>query len=158
MTLDKIVVEDKNMVKNETNELLKQILGVLNEIKDATLKPITSQLVPPPATLGASPIPVEKPKPILQPPSPVQRDIVNRILSKEFEVEIEPMNGSAYKFTIVVPDKYSAIPPVQRGPKIRDLRPKVLHYSDGDMGVEQWSTLVYKSFPPDTQAIMAMER
>ena len=146
------------MVKNETHELLKQILGVLNEIKDATLKPITSQLVPPPATLGALPVPVEKPKPVIQSASPVQRDIVNRILSKEFQVEIEPMDGSSYKFTIVVPDKYSAIPPIQRGPKIRDVRPKVLHYSEGDMGIEQWASLVYRSFPPDTQAIMAMER
>ena len=146
------------MVNSETNELLRQILGVLNEIKDATLKPITSQVTPAPASLAQPQPTIEKLKPVIQSPSPIQRDIVNRILSKEFEVEIEPMDGSQYKFTIVVPDKYSTIPPSQRGPKIRDLRPKVLHYSEGDTGIEQWAVMVYKSFPSDTQAIMAMER
>lgn len=146
------------MVKSETNELLIQILGVLKEIKDAVLKPITSQVSSTSASLVSQIPTMEKPKTIVQPPSPIQRDIVNRVLSKDFNVEIEPMDGSQYKFTIIVPDKYSAIPPSQRGPKIRDLRPKVLHYSEGDGGIEQWAVMVYKSFPPDTQAIMAMER
>ena len=154
------------MPQNETNELLKQILGVLNEIKLTTLRPITSQvnslfpLAQPLSSLSnlaAEPI-KEKPKPVIQPPSPGQRAIVDKILTKDFGIEVEPMDGSKYKFTIVVPDKYSTVPPIQRSPKVRDIRPKVVHYADGDSALEQWTGLVYKSFPPDVQAIMAADR
>ena len=146
------------MSTNETNELLKQILEVLTELKNVTLKPVIDRYFPAPINLNeAQPI-VEKAKPKIQPASPNQRLIVDKTLTKDFDVEVEPMDGSKYKFTIVVPEKYSAIPPVQRGPKIRDLRPKVLNYADGDAVIEQWSEMVFKSFPPDIQSVIANER
>lgn len=143
-----------------TQELLRQIVEELKAIKDVLLKPITSQVIPPPATLGAPPLQpaIEKPRPQILPATPIQRQIVNEILNKDFGIEVEPMDGSKYNFKIIVPEKFSAIPPSQRGPKVRDLRPKVLHYNDGDTAIKDELAKIYRTFTPDVQALIAIER
>ena len=146
------------MPQNETNELLKQILGVLTELKNITLKPITSQVGPALASLSPQLPTVEKPKERTEPPSLIQKELLTRYLTRDFDAEIVPMDGTTYNFRVIVPDKYNTIPLSQRGPKVRDIRPKVLHYADGDRAVEEWLNLIYKSFSPDQQATMILER
>ena len=104
--------------------------------------------------------PVEVPKvevkaePVEVYPVPQEyKDIVELTFNKEFGVRIEPLKDTpAFVFSIIVPLKYSKVTAGE------DLRPKVLTYSDGVVGVRAWVDKVWNNLDSDTQSRIVTDR
>ena len=93
-------------------------------------------------------------------PVPVEYiDMIKTTLNKDFRVNIVPLSDSpAFQFIVVVPDKYSNISDEYRKMYKQDLRPKVITYTDGVVGVRHWLETVFNSFNPTIQAMIVADR
>lgn len=147
-----------------TEQLLRDVLASLKDLKEALIKPITSQAPPDeprpslervltneqgkaPITTSTIPIPLE------------YRQQVDSVLNSQFGVEMEAAGDPlSMLFTIIVPDKYSPMSASQREMMKRDLRPKVLDRSLGVNGVKEWCDIVYRNFVPEIQAQIVADR
>jgi hypothetical protein len=80
-------------------------------------------------------------------------------LNQDFGIKVEPFaDRPAFLFTVVVPDKYSAISVTDRSIIKADLRSKVIPYAEGVNGVREWMNLIYNSFDPAVQARITADR
>lgn len=103
---------------------------------------------------------VKEEKPKEQFPIPIEyRMIVAEILNKDFELELGMISDSpAFEFIIVVPQKYSNLSDEYIKMYKRDIRPKVIPYAEGAMGVRLWAERVFNSFNPTIQALIVNDR
>lgn len=86
-------------------------------------------------------------------------EIVNTGLNKYFQVRIIPISDSpAFQFIIVVPKKYSNVSDEYLKMYREDLRPKVITYTDGIVGVRDWVQKVFNNFNPTIQAMIVADR
>lgn len=86
-------------------------------------------------------------------------DLLNTTLNKEFKVTVNPLSDSpAFQFTVLVPDKYSTISEEYRKMYKHDIRPKVITYTEGVIGVRDWLMRVFNSFNPTMQALIVADR
>ena len=98
--------------------------------------------------------------PSLHPVPMEYRDIVDSVLNKAFGVNVEALSDTpAFKFIIIVPDKYSSATVEQkRMVGGYDIRPKVINYAEGGNGVRLWSEKVFSSFNPEIKAQIVSDR
>lgn len=82
---------------------------------------------------------------------------VNESLNKSFGIHIRNGGGN-FKFTILVPEKYSSLNAEQRKMLGFDLRPKVIDNAEGVNGVKLWCDRVFSSFNPAIQAQIVGDR
>ena len=70
--------------------------------------------------------------------------VVDEVLNKNFGIECDPLPDSPmFDFKIIVPEKYSNTPPEKRVG--RDVRSKVISYSEGAVGVRLWAEKVLEN-------------
>jgi hypothetical protein len=87
------------------------------------------------------------------------RAVVDEILNKEFGVEVVPISDSpAFHFMVNVPDKYSTISEEFRRMYKKDMRTKVVTYSEGAVGVRAYLDKIWTSFNPTIQALIVNDR
>lgn len=80
------------------------------------------------------------------------RAAVDEILNKEFGIHLLALSGQpAFKFTVLVPQKYTKEAPY-------DVRPKVITYADGTNGVKSWCEKVLGTFSEEIRARVIKER
>ena len=93
-------------------------------------------------------------------PVPMEfRHLVDDLLNKNFGVEIAPSPDSpSFNLIIIVPDKYSTISDDYRKMYGRDIRPKMVTYSEGIIGVRAYLEKVWSSFNPTIQALIVNDR
>lgn len=93
-------------------------------------------------------------------PVPLEfRHLVDDLLNKNFGVEIAPSPDSpSFNLIIIVPDKYSTISDDYRRMYGRDIRPKMITYSEGVVGVRAYLDKVWSSFNPTIQALIVNDR
>lgn len=86
-------------------------------------------------------------------------DLVNTTLNKHFKITINPLSDSpAFQFNVIVPDKYSSASEEYKKMYKADIRPKVITYTEGVVGVRDWLLRVYNSFNPTIQALIVADR
>lgn len=151
------------MVKNkevppdqELFKILDKIVNRLEKLENTINKPITSQI----ETINEPKL-TEEIKPV-EAYSPIPKDwkeMVETVLNKNFEVEIEPHRDAPLTtFTVIVPEKYSQMTPSQREIIKRDIRPKVITNAGGVAEVKEWTEIVYKNLTPEIQAMVVADR
>ena len=87
------------------------------------------------------------------------RDLVDTILNKSFGVRMEHRSDAPlFEFSIIVPDKYSNMPPAQREIQKEDLRLKIITMAEGINGVKEWCERVYKNFNTEIQSMIVADR
>lgn len=87
------------------------------------------------------------------------RSMVSDMLNKDFEIEVVPLSDSpAFHFIVIVPEKYSTISDEYKRMYKRDMRPKVITYSEGLVGVRSFVEKVWSSFNPTIQALIVNDR
>lgn len=87
------------------------------------------------------------------------RMMVDEMLNRNFQIEIEPLSDSpAFKFIVVVPEKYSSLSEEYKKMYKRDERMKVVTYSEGTVGVRAYLEKVWTSFNPTIQALIVSDR
>ena len=93
-------------------------------------------------------------------PVPIEfRHLTDDILNKNFGVEIAPSPDSpSFNLIVIVPDKYSTISADYRRMYGRDIRPKMITYSEGVIGVRAYLEKVWSSFNPTIQALIVNDR
>lgn len=142
-------------------QLLEQVIAGQKELKDALLKPITSQAV------SIRELPTQLPTnassttniPELQMIPADYRQTVDSILNKDFGIELEAhKDAPLLTLTIVVPEKYSQMTPTQKEILHRDIRPKVITTAGGVAEVREWAETVFKNLGPDLQAMVTSDR
>ena len=93
---------------------------------------------------------------------PIPPDYVEAVdftLNKSFSIKLEPFKDSpSFLFTIVVPPRYSTLTPAQREMNVEDIRPKVITYAEGTIGVREWAERVFKNFNLDMQKLIIEDR
>jgi len=85
------------------------------------------------------------------------RAMVDEILNKDFGAQIT-YNSLDFAFTIIVPEVYRNLSAQEQESNAKDLRTKVIRYSDGANGVKEWINLVYSSFNPEMKAKIASDK
>lgn len=94
----------------------------------------------------------------LSDPVPLEyKQKVDAKLNSYFKVHQKGTSGG-FMFTVIVPDKYSTLTPDQKAMNVMDIRPKVIDYALGILGVEEWLDTVYKTFNPEIQALITADR
>ncbi len=74
------------------------------------------------------------------------RDVVDTILSPEFGITIVDFDDRTdFQVNIVIPEKYSSVPPSDREKGIQDVRSRMIPRSLGINGVKEWCTLIRKN-------------
>lgn len=87
------------------------------------------------------------------------REITDRVLNHNFAIKIVSRKDiPAFSFILIVPPKYSDMPEAARALYKYDIRPKVITYAEAENGVRQWCETVWKSFLPETQSVIMMDR
>ncbi len=89
--------------------------------------------------------------------SSIYRAAVDDALNKEFGIHVRNLGGQ-FKFTVLVPEKYSSLSPEQRRMVGFDMRPKVIDNAEGVNGVTLWCQKVYGNFSPAMQAQITSDR
>lgn len=90
-------------------------------------------------------------------PVPVNyRKLVSEYLSSDFGIHVKAQAGiPAFKFTVIVPSKYSAEKDYNLYP---DVRPKVITYAEAENGVRDWCEMVFKNFDEVTRQKIVASR
>lgn len=87
------------------------------------------------------------------------RKVVDIALNQHFGIEVEPhTDAPLFDFKIIVPDRYSSISEGYKQMYKRDVRVKVIDYATGVNGVKLYAESVFKSFNPEVQALIAIDR
>lgn len=85
------------------------------------------------------------------------RAVVDQELNKDFGIHLK-YEGGRFKFTVLVPEKYSSLNDEQRKMMGFDMRPRVIDNAEGVNGVTLWCKKVYGNFNAETQARITMDR
>ena len=93
-------------------------------------------------------------------PIPVEyRNIVDTVLNKKFEVDLDYSGDSAsFNFSILVPKEYSNAGLPHWETYHEDRRTKVIVNALGVNGVRDWATQVYENFNPETKSRITFDR
>lgn len=76
---------------------------------------------------------------------------VDEILNKKFNIHVKASaDVPTFKFTIIVPADYTKQP--------FDLRPKVITYAEGLLGVKEWCERVFKTFDEQVRQRITADR
>jgi len=140
----------------ETNALLSERLSSLEErserkeeIRVKTTEEISSK-TPSETSEGSRlyfPIPFE------------YREVVDTVLNKHFDIEVTALSDRpAFEFAIIVPEKYSNMPPAQKAMYGADKRLKVISYAEGTNGVRDWAEKVLNNLNSDLRSMVVADR
>lgn len=93
-------------------------------------------------------------------PIPLEyRQLVDNVLNRTFDIEIQPKNDiPAFEFIIKVPKKYSNASDAHWAMYKSDSRPKVVTYAEGITGIRDWCEKVFNNFNQDTKSLIVMDR
>lgn len=132
------------------------VLEAIADLKNSIQRPITSQA----PSLQPESAPKVEPPPLPEYPIPSgYRQLVDTVLNKNFGIELEAHSDAPVVTTvIVVPEKYSTRSTREKEDNPRDLRSKVMSLAGGVNELKEWLDIVYKSFPPELQAMIVAER
>lgn len=87
------------------------------------------------------------------------RSLVDTLLNRHFGIKIVSKRDlPAFEFIVIVPEKYSTVTEGYKAVYKFDIRSKVITYAEGINGVRDWCEKVWKSFTPELQAQISMER
>lgn len=124
-------------------EKLKNIPVATTTAGPATVAPI----VPVTPSVSPNPVPTD------------YRKIVDDTLNPNFGILVEAHSDAPlFTYTIVVPQKYSTLNTEQKAMGAEDLRPKVLSFADGAIGVQAWTDLVFNNFNPEVRSQIVDDR
>ena len=92
-------------------------------------------------------------------PIPLEyRELVNTLLNKHFEIDINYTGADSFEFSILVPKKYSNASEAHWQTHKEDRRTKVIQAAYGANGVREWVTKVYENFPDTTKSAITYDR
>ena len=144
----------------KTAELLEQLVSRLDALeqkidKKPEVQPEVKEEHPEvPESSDALNIALDGPS---EPVPPEYRGIVDQVLNKSFGIHVKSDIGR-FKFTILVPEKYSSLSSGQRQIMKFDMRPRVITFAEGPNGVRLWCEKVFNNFDPSMQAIIVSDR
>lgn len=163
------VTQNDNFLGEKIDKLTSIMAGMADKFERFFEGRISSRTLPD-SEVGNQPIVPSAPAPAIasEVPEPKQqeyhvpvdfRTLTDEILNKNFGIEIIPLSDSpAFHFIIVVPEQYSSVSQEYKEVYKRDLRPKVIPYSEGIVGVRAWVEKVWSSFNPTIQALIVNDR
>lgn len=140
------------------DEVILELRKELKELKDAISTPAV------PETKSTE---TEEKKPFIldvlnapEEPIPLDyRSLVDTLLNRHFGIKIVSKRDlPAFEFIVIVPEKYSTVTEGYKAVYKFDIRSKVITYAEGINGVRDWCEKVWKSFTPELQAQISMER
>ena len=141
-----------------TNKELEQRVNELNENVSKLTALITSVVEKlPPTEVKAEPVSLEQRLERMlggsSDPIPQEHRIaVDEILNKDFGIHVKGLpNIPSFKFTVLVPKKYSQ--ELEFDPRV-----KVISYAEGTLGVKSWCELVFKTFNEETRYRVIADR
>ena len=145
---------------SKTDLLLETLISEFKSLKETLVNKRETVVVAKEPIREIPPDPEKNIVPIPVYPVPLEYNkLVNDILNKSFGVRITPRSDAPLlEFSIIVPDKYSNMPPAQREVMKEDIRPKVITMAEGVNGVKDWCERVYKNFNPEIQAMIVADR
>ena len=147
---DKKVFESISSTLNKINDKLDRMMGQQLEVKQMGEKSSVVSAVttnPVPEAKNEFPIPIE------------YRYITDELLNKDFGIELEMVSDSPmFQFTVVVPEKYSNLSDEYKRMYKRDIRPKMITFAEGAVGVRSWVERVWSSFNPTVQALIVSDK
>lgn len=91
------------------------------------------------------------------PINPDYRDTVNKVLNQSFGIHLKS-EGGAFRFTVLVPDKYSKLNQEQRKMLKFDARTRAIESGEGVNGVKIWCETVFNSFDNTYQSMIVSDR
>ena len=143
MATNKELEKKVNELSTSVSQLTALITSVVDRLPkvEKKLEPVTLEQKLERMLGGASdPIPTD------------YRAAVDDLLNKDFGVHVKGLsNVPSFKFTILVPKKYS------REPEF-DPRVRVITYAEGTLGVKTWCELVLKTFDDETRQRIISDR
>ena len=87
------------------------------------------------------------------------REVVDTVLNKKFDIQIEYLSDSAsFLFSILVPKEYSNASPAHWQSMHEDRRTRTILNALGANGVREWATKVYDNFDPETKSRITFDR
>lgn len=87
------------------------------------------------------------------------REVVDTVLNKKFDIQIEYLSDSAaFLFSILVPKEYSNASPAHWQSMHEDRRTRTILNALGANGVREWATKVYENFDPETKSRITFDR
>ena len=142
-----------------TNKELEQRVNELNESVNKLTALITSvvEKLPSIDVKKAEPVSLEQrlERMLGGPSDPVPQEhrvAVDEILNKDFGIHLRGLpNIPSFKFTVLVPKKYSK--ELEFDPRV-----KVISYAEGTLGVKSWCGLVLKTFDEETRYRVIADR
>lgn len=77
---------------------------------------------------------------------PKFRKIVDELLSKDFGATVIDFDDRTdFQFNIIVPERYSSVPAIDRAKGVEDVRSRLIPRALGENGVKDWCTLIRRN-------------
>lgn len=139
------------LILASVSEKLDKIFDKLERSFTGTISSVSQE------TPTAPQIPTE---PTIRVPVPMEyKQIVHELLNQDFDIQVVPLSDSpAFQMTVTVPDRYAHLSDEYRKMYGKDIRAKVVTYSEGVVGVRAYVEKIWSSFNPTIQAQIASDR
>lgn len=151
------------MAKQTTAELLADLSKVVEDLRTKVDSLLLPKEVAPVAPVRQLEVPSNTDELDLMlggksdPVSSDIRQLVDEVLNKNFGIHLLSQLGS-FKFSIVVPDKYSSLSEDKKKMIKFDVRPKVIENAEGLNGARAWCELVLNNFDQTMQSLIVSDR